>query len=305
MYKVELWGASGGYLDNRGGRGAYTSGFMSLFNPKTLYLYLGESGAWSGPATYNGGGRGTINVTDRSYSVSGGSGGGASDLRLMGGQWDDFESLKSRVMVSAGGAGSAYYKSCGGFIQGGAGGGLIGSNGVICSFDESDWFDKSYGAKQDYYGIGASSHGVNGKFGIGGYCNDPFHGSGGSGGYYGGGGGGKVDSRVGSGSGGSSYISGHENCKAISQDYTEANLKHLTTSVHFSGFRFYSTTLLSSLVKIPSFSSPDQYESNGHNGYGLARITVIETMNAVSNCIYFSIKYSYLLLFINIEFSEG
>lgn len=96
VYKVELWGASGGYLDNsQGGKGAYASGYMTLFHPETLYLYLGEQGSWSGPPTFNGGGYGTIGITDRNSYVSGGSGGGASDLRLLSGSWNDFESLKS------------------------------------------------------------------------------------------------------------------------------------------------------------------------------------------------------------------
>ncbi|EAY21803.1 loricrin, putative [Trichomonas vaginalis G3] len=303
MYQIELWGASGGYLDNsKGGRGAYASGYMSFFNPKTLYLYLGERGSWSGPATFNGGGQGTIDVSDHSHSVSGGSGGGASDLRLSGGPWDDFKSLKSMVMISAGGAESAHYAACGGLIQGGAGGDLIGSDGIICTFDPRLPITKSFGAKQNYYGTGVDPHGINGKFGIGGYSDLFDHGSGGGGGYYGGGGGGAVNSRVGSGSGGSSYISGQENCKAISEDYTETNLKHLSTSVHFSGFRFYSTTLLSGLVQIPSFSSPGSYESNGHYGYGLARISIIETLKPISKCSCYNIKY--LLLFISIVFSE-
>ncbi|EAY05364.1 loricrin, putative [Trichomonas vaginalis G3] len=205
-------------------------------------------------------------------------------------------------MVSAGGAGSAYYRDCGGFIQGGHGGDLNGSDETICTNVEGHSISQAIGAKQNLYGIGASSYGINGSFGIGGYCGHNSHGSGGSGGYYGGGSGGAVYSRVASGSGGSSYISGHENCKAISKDYNETNMKHLDTSVHFSGFKFYSTTLLNGNSRIPGFTS-NTFE-NGHNGYGQARITVLETMNPISKCFCSYIKFSYILLFTNIELSE-
>ena len=39
------------------------------------------------------------------YSVN--DGGGATDIRLISGNWDSFESLKSRIMVAGGSSGGA------------------------------------------------------------------------------------------------------------------------------------------------------------------------------------------------------
>lgn len=89
-YTIECLGASG---YNNSGKGAYTSGVLSLEKNQQIYIYVGEGNKSSG-TTYNGGGSGCY-----------GSGGGATDIRLQNGLWDDFDSLKSRIMVAAGGGG--------------------------------------------------------------------------------------------------------------------------------------------------------------------------------------------------------
>ena len=68
-------------------RGAYTNGIINLTKGTILYVYVGGSNG------YNGGGG---QSSDR-------PGGGATDIRLIEGV--DFNSLKSRIMVAAGGGG--------------------------------------------------------------------------------------------------------------------------------------------------------------------------------------------------------
>ncbi len=82
-YKIELWGASG-----PGGKGSYVSGIMYLETNDYLLFYVGAAG----------GGGNTFN--------SGTTGGGATDVRLLPGEWNDEESMDSRIMVAAGGGSS-------------------------------------------------------------------------------------------------------------------------------------------------------------------------------------------------------
>ena len=103
-YKVQLWGAQGGASreDNKistvrvGGYGAYTAGMIELKKGQTIYIYVGgkgQDGVKSGYAKggYNGGGRGDY---DHSDDEGAGAGGGATDIRLTPGVWNDFASLK-------------------------------------------------------------------------------------------------------------------------------------------------------------------------------------------------------------------
>ena len=118
-YKMECWGAQGGSYSGTGGKGAYTSGNIYLKKGQKIYIYVGQTGDGLQTATYNGGGAsGTL--------YNGRAGGGATDIRLVSGEWDNFESLKSRIMIAAGGGGSmgASYK-----CNGGAGGALSGYSG--------------------------------------------------------------------------------------------------------------------------------------------------------------------------------
>lgn len=84
-YKIELWGASAGGVS---GNGSYVSGTMYLEENQHIYFYLGQQGGSAN--TFN----------------SGSTGGGATDVRLINGEWDNDESLLSRVMVAAGGGAS-------------------------------------------------------------------------------------------------------------------------------------------------------------------------------------------------------
>jgi hypothetical protein len=118
-YKMECWGAQGGSYGGTGGKGAYTSGNVYLTKGQKVYVYVGQTGEGLQTETYNGGGK-----SGALYSTR--SGGGATDIRLESGSWDNFDSLKSRIMVAAGGGGSVGPSySC----NGGAGGALVGAAG--------------------------------------------------------------------------------------------------------------------------------------------------------------------------------
>ena len=107
-YKLEVWGAQGGYRSSSsyGGMGGYSVGTLTLKSKTTVYVYAGGSGnTGKTSGGFNGGGsRETYN-----------GGGGGSDIRLRK------DSLYARVIV-AGGGGSDGASS----RQGGYGGGDTG-----------------------------------------------------------------------------------------------------------------------------------------------------------------------------------
>ena len=264
-YKIEAWGAQGGGAN--GGKGGYAKGEIKLNQNDNFYVYVG------GTNGYNGGG-----------SSSNKSGGGATDVRLTTGTFDNFDSLKSRIMVAAGGG--AVTNNDSGALAGNAGG-LVGYDGVAHSYVGSTYIGT--GASQSSGGkIGSSAtSGTNGTFGIGGTGGvgpgDPNHtGCGGGGGYYGGG---ASAWHAGSG-GGSSYISGHNGCDAISSNSTEGSITHSGQSVHYSGKVFTNTVMIDgagyawtntkgSLQQMPNPSGGYYASGVGHSGNGYARITYL------------------------------
>ena len=243
LYKIECWGAQGGH--SLGGKGGYVAGYIHFHRARTLYIYVGGKG--NGPneeAAYNGGG----------HSQYGG--GGASDVRIHGGSWDDFESLKSRIIVAAGGGGSDHQD------PGGAGGGLIGFNSKT---------NRGHGGTQTAGGYG----GPNGLFGKGGGnqlldisgINDG-NGAGGSG--YFGGGGSNLKTSYGGG-GGSSFISGYDGCNAIDKLSLDENHTIMTNqSIHYSKLRFFNIDMIDGNTSMPS---PFGGNETGHSGFGVVRIT--------------------------------
>ncbi len=129
IYQIELWGASGGVPDDISyGQGAYTKGSIHLKKGDTFYVYVGEKGKNNRTVSFNGGGYGGYG------KEIGWSGGGATDIRLMNGNWNNLEGLKSRVMVAGGGGGvaSVEYNTAGGSTQsGGTGQGGGGGSSFI------------------------------------------------------------------------------------------------------------------------------------------------------------------------------
>ncbi|MCM1031742.1 MAG: glycine-rich protein, partial [Oscillibacter sp.] len=239
-YKVEAWGAQGGSYGGTGGYGGYTTGEINLTTQNVLYIYVGQQGyANTSNYTFNGGGK-----PSAYYNARGG--GGASDVRLAGADWNNFNSLKSRLMVAGGGGGTDYFSNTA--LNGGAAGGLTGSDGgrhgTICK-GYSDLIPPK-GGTQTAGGTGGYSsyggYGGVGGFGYGGSQTNS-HGGGGGSGYYGGGNGGYTCGRVGSGAGGSSFISGHSGCDAISASSTMTNIIHTGQPIHYSGFYFSNTSM--------------------------------------------------------------
>lgn len=170
-YRIECWGATGGNATGisqasgtsgqratgKGGKGGYTSGETYLQKGEKLYVYVGGKGANAiayrdSIGGYNGGGLGTWDNTD---DEAAGAGGGATDIRLVAGEWNNFESLKSRIMVAGGGAGASWK------TDGGAGGGWEGLTNRQYSLPGTQISGYKFGVGQDGYGRG-SSDGVGG-----------------------------------------------------------------------------------------------------------------------------------------------
>ena len=239
-YRFECWGAQGKNGTSSGnvaGSGGYTSGELVLLKPTVFYIYIGGSPPSLYNKGYNGGG----------YAQEGG--GGATDIRLVKGSWDDFNSLKSRIMVAAGGGGPDSLD------KGGHAGGLIGGDS-----------EGGYG-KGGTQTKGGQSGDV-GKFGKGGGMQEN---GGGGGGYYGGGS--SRNSNDYGGGGGSSFISGYIGCDAIKESSTSFdNILHTGLPYHYSGYVFRNMTMFNGSSRMPS---PYGGYSIGNQKHGAVRITFL------------------------------
>lgn len=256
-YKLEVWGAQGGYRSSStyGGKGGYSVGTINLDAPTTVYVYTGGAGNTApGSSTIKVGG---FNGGGYRYNYAGG--GGASDIRI--GQ----DSLYARVIV-AGGGGSDGASSRQGMYGGGTSGG---------SSTES-FGSYGYGGTQTGHTTSVtmpstqpttnSSSNYPGGFGFGGfgiYSSSGYGGAGG-GGWYGGCGsypdGSGDDDR--GGGGGSGYV------------YTSS-----TASNYPSGCLLNSSYYLTDAATYAgntSFTGTGGSSETGHSGNGYCRITVIE-----------------------------
>ena len=239
-YIFSLWGASGGGLSP--GYGAFVSGSIRFLKSEKLYFYIGQKGIDGGNASFNGGGIGC---------EQGSSGGGATDVRLKDVESSDlFDSLKSRIIVAGGGGGSqvkAKYLS-----HGGSAGILCGDSGSTSPIVNKTITNCTGGA-QTKGGIGGVGYdvgmGENGTFGFGGGGSlRNVNGNGGGGGYFGGGGSATNIDIVGSGAGGSSYVSGYMGCKSIKESAKENSLSPSSftgSSIHYTGLYFTAITVKS------------------------------------------------------------
>ena len=207
IYKFECWGAQGGTgCENgehttEGGRGAYASGYMHIKEITTFYCFVGGKGGDGSPDNftiadggYNGGGKGGMDIRDNDGS---GGGGGASDIRTINGSYSDINSLQSRIIVAAGGSGSAF-KSTG--APGGNLTGYVKTSYPINSIIESNTTNQTNGYA---LGIGEDGHE---------YIFTPSSGAGG--GFYGGFAGQVTENNtyIAVSSSGSSYVSGYDGC---------------------------------------------------------------------------------------------
>ena len=310
VYKIELWGAQGG--NDNGGMGGYVSGNVILRSNDMLFFYVGSQGAVSLSSVstliacpFNGGGpsSGQGNFPNRYF----GTGGGATDVRLIDGTWNDFNSLKSRIMVAAGGGGGYFENTT--LRDGGSAGGLTGYDGQYRPSSSVHYGGGGSGGTQitggyneivhenDYaiseWGWTLGTYGF-GSFGSGGRSDLASSFSGGGAGYYGGGG----STHVQGGGGGSSFISWHDGCDAITEGSTSSNIVHTGQSIHYSDYVFTNTVMIdgngykwtdkvgTSVVGMPTFDGNSTMTGNIGNGY--AKITPI----AVGN--YNLMKFKYL-----------
>lgn len=241
-YKLECWGAQGGYRSSSsyGGLGGYSVGEISLEKPTTLYVYVGGSGnTGKTNGGFNGGGaRATYN-----------GGGGATDIRV------GTDSLYARVIV-AGGGGSDGATNKNGMYGGGETGGTATQN----------YGSGGGGGTQTAGGTGGSGNaGTFGQGGEGKAASNGFAGAGG-GGWYGGGGsypdGSGDDDR--GGGGGSGFV------------WTGKN----APSGYLLGSAYYLTNA-STKAGNTSFTAPGGSPETGHSGDGYARITCLELYKQV------------------------
>ncbi|MDE5587496.1 MAG: hypothetical protein K2I72_03895, partial [Bacilli bacterium] len=114
-YTLEVWGAQGGGRHQNselgyGGNGGYSKGIVRLEKGDILYIYVGGQGSYCRSSKcliaggWNGGGSGVKTAKNASKDPAA-SGGGATDIRLIAGDWNDPASLLSRFIVAGGGGG--------------------------------------------------------------------------------------------------------------------------------------------------------------------------------------------------------
>ncbi|MCF8450983.1 MAG: T9SS type A sorting domain-containing protein [Taibaiella sp.] len=293
----DIKGAAGGNDSSAApmpGRGGRLTGVLAVTAGDVLTLTaggMGNTGTITGAAGgFNGGGS--------SWSY-GGSGGGATDIRLNG------TSLANRVAVAGGGAGSGYSGTLS--IFGGAGGDLTAGNG-----GENAEASAATGGTQLAGGAGASFSGFgsgdNGMLGMGGNSSvDGVSGAGG-GGYFGGGGG-----AWSGGGGGSSYsnpllVSGITHFQGANPGAGQIDISYPIPATYTYSIVWGATALAAGFthvtssafpttsffpVTIPTTASPDTYTgtliiNDGTCTYSQPiSVTVkpIPTVNAVSNQI--------------------
>lgn len=259
LYKIAAWGARGGGSQDdstlgmsEGGRGAYAYGEVVLKKGTKLYLYVGGKGsiATDGYAMggYNGGGNAygySYEEDEETKIISGAGGGGASDVRLIDGSADNYESLLSRILVAGGGGGAGIYS----YSTYGYGGDY--QSYMTNGYDEYNAYQDSPG----YYaslGIGASTYYGSGGAGAGGYFGGGTY----QGWSYG------EDTQ--GGGGGNSFISGNSSCNALDQWGNSTYQPN-----HFSGYRFTNSAMINASS---SMLLPDDSTGNGNNGDGSIKI---------------------------------
>ena len=295
LYKLEAWGAQDGSYEKIGGYGGYTSGLIELSEGEKIYTYVGQTGGNVTNSTFNGGGQSATQYNAR-------AGGGSTDFRLLkGSTYSEISSLASRIMVAGGGGGSDYYNSVS--SSGGAAGGLTAYNGGYATGASWEVYELSTGGTQVSGGNGGNgaSRGGTGSFGLGGASTNNH---GGGGGYYGGGSGSYNSGVVGSGAGGSSFISGHTGSVAIASESsitprvgTNSGVCSTGTSdnlcsIHYSNKKFSDTVMIDgsgyswSNVKGNQSQMPNPNGGSyslgvGHSGNGYARITFLTSAKEV------------------------
>ena len=192
IYKLEVWGASGGCSLTNGtttcsdiGYGGYSTAMISLNRNSLLYANVGGKGTngalgKNASGGYNGGGYGTWDNNDDETS---GGGGGATHIATLSGLLSTLKNNIDNILIVAGGGGGKSWT-----YAAGSGGGFKG--GILSTTNQSEVSQtKGYA-----FGQGQNASGVADQDGVGG----------GGGGFYGG----YMNNvaKKSSGSGGSGYI---------------------------------------------------------------------------------------------------
>ncbi|TQX30419.1 glycine rich domain-containing protein [Clostridioides difficile] len=183
-YKFECWGACGGRLGaddwTECAKGGYTKGVITLKEKTTFHIYVGQSGYEKNLSAaivlrtgFNGGGKTNLMGFDGYYYTR--YGGGATDIRLVDGNWDNLQGLLSRIIVAGGGGGMQSTYDTSRPIS--YGGGHEGYNGIDSNANFSG------GGSQFQGGASRDTEEYHSSFGKGGYGG---YGVGGGGGWYGG-----------------------------------------------------------------------------------------------------------------------
>ena len=243
-YKLECWGAQGGYSSSNsgievgmGGKGGYSVGTITLNQKTPIYIYAGGVGSISGNGKADGGFPNGGSSWASNTSEGAGGGGGSSDIRI------GTDSLHARVIVAGGGGGGGEDNETGGY-GGGETGGTSGS------------------------GTPGSQTAPSGYFGIGGHTS--YDGGGGGGGWYGacpaGGQTTPATSNSRDDTSGSPGGSGYVYTSSTAKNYPNGCL---VNSTHY-------LTNAKTIAGNNSFISPTGSSETGHSGNGYCRITVIE-----------------------------
>ena len=295
-YRMECWGAAGGYGFCTGsvrtesyGRGAYTAGDLTLSSTewntyKTLYVYVGGRGQSctaryaSSVGGYNGGGTG---VWDNDNNDCGAGGGGASDIRIVNGAWNNATSLRARIMVAAGGGGGNY-EAADNSQTGPHGAGPNHTNAPIAGWGgaRTVTVNQKVVAQNTQWNATVFGKGGNGTAAI------SHHGDGGGGGgYYGGPSSLSTNGNYsGIAPGGSSFVSGHSDCigviSASSNDArTDDNLTHHYSELVFSnidiirGYNTMPSPTAASVTPLRSNTTGISTMAYGNTNDGYVRIT--------------------------------
>ena len=240
LYKIEVWGAQGGTVGeySQGGKGGYTVGNINLAHGDILHAYVGGQGSFSKNKSvlggFNGGGS-----SGYGSDTSGGSGGGATDVRI------DGTGLSNRVIIAGGGGGAGSKNDSSDLGTGGAGGGTSGLLGAYstASYNGAPGTSSSGGTAATYSENVTilPTSGALGTGGNGGSYNDTYGGGGGGAGYYGGGGG----VRYGTGAGGSGYCGSMLNCNTYDGSTSFKSVNGLNNETGHSGNGAIKITLIS------------------------------------------------------------
>ncbi|WP_084608560.1 fimbrillin family protein [Xylanibacter oryzae] len=296
-YKIECWGSCGGGNSTTiGGKGGYVCGNLKLTRGSILYVYVGEKGdifdesvplttetynstkdpsdavlftlGRTGHIIFNNGGESVsvILYNKQNWTYAGG---GSTDIRLSNGKWNDFNSLKTRILVAAGGGGACTYNTN---LNGADAGSLLGlsgkGNGGRVGNDATGGEQNQGGL----HGTGDHMYPSTPRAGFG-YTSYNYVTTGGGGnGYYAGGNGNHGCGTVGSGASGSSFISGYSGCNAIDKSSTSDNITHTGSPNHYSGYIFTNSQMIAGNASMPAPSGGTEI---GHTGNGYARITFI------------------------------